>query len=295
MVFRRLVVDSVNRAASTFDGSAGKSVNVAKVLSALGAQAVAVGFFGGDRGEEIRTDLKARGIELDFVTVAERTRQCVTLIDESASAVTELVEESRPVPGSAYGQLLEIIYSWMERCRAVVMSGTLTPGGPTDFYRRCIERSHQIGVLSVVDAQGPVLIEALKAGPGLVKPNRAELAATAGRALLDEAAVLGAMRELHGNGAQQVVVTAGKDPTLASDGQAIWRIHPARIHPVNPIGSGDAFTAALTWRLLCGDDLGAACRWAVAAGGANALTALAGEVDPQEVKRLINETVAERL
>ena len=295
MVFRRLVVDSVNRAASTFDGSAGKSVNVAKVLSALGAQAVAVGFFGGDRGEEIRTDLKARGIELDFVTVAERTRQCVTLIDESASAVTELVEESRPVPGSAYGQLLEIIYSWMERCRAVVMSGTLTPGGPTDFYRRCIERSHQIGVLSVVDAQGPVLIEALKAGPGLIKPNRAELAATAGRALLDEAAVLGAMRELHGNGAQQVVVTAGKDPTLASDGQAIWRIHPARIHPVNPIGSGDAFTAALTWRLLCGDDLGAACRWAVAAGGANALTALAGEVAPQEVKRLINETVAERL
>jgi tagatose 6-phosphate kinase len=295
MVFRRLVVDSVNRAASTFDGSAGKSVNVAKVLSALGAQAVAVGFFGGDRGEEIGADLKARGIELDFVTVAERTRQCVTLIDESASAVTELVEESRPVPGSAYGQLLEIIYSWMDRCRAVVMSGTLTPGGPTDFYRRCIERSHQIGVLSVVDAQGPVLIEALKAGPGLVKPNRAELAATAGRALLDEAAVLGAMRELHGNGAQRVVVTAGKDPILASDGQAIWRIHPARIHPVNPIGSGDAFTAALTWRLLCGDDLGAACRWAVAAGGANALTALAGEVDPQEVKRLIDETVAERL
>lgn len=295
MVFRRLVVDSVNRAASTFDGSAGKSVNVAKVLSALGAQAVAVGFFGGDRGEEIGADLKARGIELDFVTVAERTRQCVTLIDESASAVTELVEESRPVPGSAYGQLLEIIYSWMGRCRAVVMSGTLPPGGPTDFYRRCIERSHQTGALSVVDAQGPVLIEALKAGPGLVKPNRAELAATAGRALLDEAAVLSAMRELHGNGAQRVVVTAGKDPILASDGQVIWRIHPARIHPVNPIGSGDAFTAALTWRLLCGDDLGAACRWAVAAGGANALTALAGEVDPQEVKRLINETVAERL
>jgi len=32
------------------------------------------------------------------------------------------------------------------------------------------------GALSVVDAQGPVLLEALEARPGLIKPNRSELA-----------------------------------------------------------------------------------------------------------------------
>ena len=70
MVFRKLTLDAVNRAVTTLDGAAGKSVNVAKVLKALGEQPVAAGFLGGDRGEQLRAVLEARGIELDFVKVA---------------------------------------------------------------------------------------------------------------------------------------------------------------------------------------------------------------------------------
>ena len=43
--------------------------------------------------------------------------------------------------------------------------------------------AHDAGALSVVDASGAALAEALKARPGLVKPNRMELAATIGREL----------------------------------------------------------------------------------------------------------------
>jgi tagatose 6-phosphate kinase len=64
---------------------------------------------------------------------------------------------------------------------------------------------------------------------------------------------------------------------------------------VNPIGSGDAFTAGLVWRLLRGDDLGAACRWGSAAGAANALTLMAGEVNRPDVDRLVQEVTVERL
>ena len=53
MVFRRLALDAVNRAVMTWDGAAGKSVNVAKVLQALGEQPVATGFLGGARGEQV--------------------------------------------------------------------------------------------------------------------------------------------------------------------------------------------------------------------------------------------------
>jgi tagatose 6-phosphate kinase len=175
------------------------------------------------------------------------------------------------------------------------MSGTLTPGGPVDFYRRCTQWGREAGALAIVDTQGPVLIEALKAGPGLVKPNRAELAATVGHTLDDDSEVISAMTELHAKGAQRVVVTAGKEPTLASDGQAVWRIRTPRISPVNPIGSGDAFTAGLAWRLVRGDDLGEAGRWAAAAGAANALTTMTGEVDPKEMTRLASEVMVERL
>ena len=147
----------------------------------------------------------------------------------------------------------------------------------------------------MVDAQGAALFEALKAKPGLVKPNRAELAATVGRELKDETAVRSAMRELCERGAQRVVVTSGKNPALAFDGQRWWRVHAPRIDAVNPIGSGDAFAAGLVWRLLRGEDLGEACRWAGAAGAANALTVQAGEVHSNDVERLAAEVRVEAL
>ena len=295
MEFRKLALENVNRAVTTLDGVAGKSVNVAKVLHALGEPAVAVGFLGGARGAFVRQVLEARGIDLDFVTVGENTRQCTTVIDQSAGTQTELVEESRPVPPEAYQKLMRRIRRHIKTCRAVVMSGTITPGGPVNLYLECTRLAQAAGAMPIVDAQGPALLEALKARPALVKPNWAELAATAGRELKTEAAAVSAMRELGERGAERVVVTAGKGPTLAFDGRNAWRIQGPRIVAVNPIGSGDAFAAALVWRLLRGDDLGESCRWASASGAANALNLMAGEVDRKEVYRLAKQARVEQL
>jgi fructose-1-phosphate kinase PfkB-like protein len=134
------------------------------------------------------------------------------------------------------------------------------------------------------------LLAALPAKPGLIKPNRVELAASVGRPLPDDAAVMDAMRELCQRGAQRCVITAGAAPVVAFDGRRFYRIRGATAPVVNPIGSGDAFCAALVWRLLRGDDLGEACRWATAAGTANAMTLMAGEVDPAQVERLVEST-----
>ena len=293
MIFRRVILDAVNRASTTVEGAAGKSVNVAKVLRALGEAPVAAGFFGGDRGRLVRGILESKGVELDFVETAAQTRQCITVIDEESGAHTELVEEAQPVPPEDYALLEAIIRRRIPACRAAVMSGSLTPGGPVDLYYRCAELARKAGVLSVLDAQGAPLIEALRARPGLIKPNRAELAATAQRQLDDDRAVFGAMRELHERGADQVVVTSGRNPALAFDGARCWRISPPSITTVNPIGSGDAFTAGLVMRLLRGDDLGEACRWAAAAGSANALTVMAGEVQSASVERLVGHVRVE--
>lgn len=295
MRFSRLTLNAVNRATSTLDGIAGKSVNLAKVLDALGERPLATGFLGGARGEAIRAILMARGIESEFVTVAGGTRECVTVIDESAGTHTELVEESAPADPADFARLLAIVQRRMPACRAAVMSGTIAPGGPADLYAQCVRLAHEAGALALVDAQGPSLTTALSAGPDLVKPNRAELAATVGRELADEPAVLAAMRELTERGARRVVVTAGREPTLLLDGAHVWRIRSPQLVARNPIGSGDAFTAGVVWRLVQGDDLGEAGRWGSAAGAANALTWMAGEVSWADVERLARDIQVERL
>jgi tagatose 6-phosphate kinase len=295
MIFRKLTLDAVNRAATALDGPAGKSVNVAKVLNAFGEHPVATGFLGGDRGQFLQAALVEKGIESDFVMVSTRTRQCVTVIDESAGTHTELVEESRPVAPADFDKLMAIVGRRVAGCRAVVMSGTIVTRGPVNLYFDCTRLAENAGALSVVDAQGATLIEALKAKPGLVKPNRSELAATIGRELKDDSEVMKAMHELCERGARRVVVTAGKEPTLAFDGKNFWRIVGPRIKAVNPIGSGDAFAAGLVPHLARGDDLGEACRWGAAAGAANALTVMAGEVNREDIGRLARETEVRKI
>ena len=295
MRFARLNSDRVNRASETVDGIAGKSINVAKVLAALGEQPFAVGFAGGDRGRELLDALSARRIEHQFHQVEPRTRQCITLLDQSTNAVTELVEESRPVSPHDYEALWAIVTQRLDGCRAVVMSGSLTPGAPADFYQHITEQAGKQGRLTVVDAQGAPLANALKARPGLVKPNREELAATVARPVETEADVIEGIREVVQRGAQRVVVTAGRNATLASDGGRLWRIEAPVIPALNPIGSGDAFTAGLVWRLLQGQDLGEACRWATAAGAANATGLMPGELERDQVERLVKQVTVSDL
>ncbi len=295
MRFAQLDLNGVNRAQKTTDGLAGKSINVAKVLHELGAQPIAVGFAGGDRGRELLQGLSIRGIQHEFVEVPARTRQCITVLDQSSHAVTELVEESQPVDQEHYQTLHGIITRLLPNCRAVVMSGSLTPGGPVEFYLGITEASTANAVLSTVDAQGAPLIQALAGRPGLVKPNRHELAATVMRPLENDREVIEAMQEVRKRGAARVVVTAGKAPTLALDGNQLWRIETPRVQVVNPIGSGDAFTAALVWRLVEKCSLGEACRWAVAAGVANALGELPGELRLAQVQELVEQVTAVQL
>ena len=44
-----------------------------------------------------------------------------------------------------------------------------------------------------------------------------------------------------------------------------------------------------------GEDLGEACRWAAAAGAANALNLMAGEVKREDVERLVQQVAVEKL
>jgi tagatose 6-phosphate kinase len=223
------------------------------------------------------------------VTVKTPTRQCTTAIDESAGTHTELVEESRLVAPADFRKFMAIVRARVAGCRAVVMSGSIAPGCPATLYRDCTVLAKRAGALSVVDAQGAALTAALEANPGLVKPNRTELAHTLGRKLQSQADILRAMQKLHERGAQRVIVTAGREPTLAFDGKMFWRLIPPQIYAMNPIGSGDAFTAGVLWRLLRGDDLGEACRWGAAAGAANALTPMPGDLNCEDVERLVKK------
>jgi tagatose 6-phosphate kinase len=294
MRFGQLTVDAVNRATSVTEAAAGKAVNVAKVAAALGQQVLALGLLGGDRGETIIANLEQLGVRHEFVPVAPATRMCVTLVDESAGTTTELVEESSPVEAGDYERLLELLSANLHGARVLVLSGTLTPGGPTGFYRNCVARASAAGVATILDAKGEALLAALSAHPTVVKPNLAELSQTLATPLVSDVEIRDGARRLVAGGAGWALVTRGPQPAILTDGESSWTIRTPAVKAVNPIGSGDAVAAGLAAGLARGLTMPEACRLGIACGAANAMTALAGEVHPADVEALLPQVRVER-
>ena len=293
MVFPRLHLDGVNRAIEVSEHASGKSINVARVLHTLGEAAMAVGFLGGDSGKFIREDLAASQIAHDFISVTPRTRMCITVRDTSNGTATELVQEASELEKPAWGKLRQRVAELMPRAKVLVLSGSLPPGAPRDFYAYCVNRATECAVISIVDAAGEPLRRALASKPLVVKPNRSELAKTLDTPIESEAALRDAVQQLIALGPAWAVITEGKAGAIVSDGETFWRVRSPKVDAINPIGSGDALAAGLASAISRGQRLPEACKLAIACGAANALTPVAGVVRPDDVSELIERVEIE--
>ncbi|MER5177108.1 ribokinase [Streptomyces sp. NPDC002896] len=69
-------------------------------------------------------------------------------------------------------------------------------------------------------------------------------------------------------GPRSVVITLGAEGALVADGASAVRVPSVNVAAVDTTGAGDAFTAALAWRLGLGEDLPTAAAFAVRVGAA---------------------------
>ncbi|MER6529901.1 ribokinase [Streptomyces sp. NPDC001508] len=93
-------------------------------------------------------------------------------------------------------------------------------------------------------------------------------------------------RILLAKGPRSVVVTLGAEGALVADADGVVRVPAVRVAAVDTTGAGDAFTAALAWRLGAGATLAEAAGYAARVGavavtrrGAQESFPTAGEVD----------------
>lgn len=286
MIFEAFHLDAVNRARQVMETASGKSINVARVARTLGADAVATGFLGGRTGQWIRSDLLNSGINADFIDVAPPTRTCVTSVDEAAGTSTELVEESSEVEAEAHERVLATLARLLIGRRVLVLSGSLTPRAPIDFYARCTVMANAAGAQVIIDGRGEPLERALAHRPALVKPNAGELAATLGRSLDDEAAIVAGARELIQRGAERVIITRGPEPMIAVAAERVWRVTGPDLRGKYPIGSGDSLAAGLAVAMAQGMPFEQMVRLGMACGMANALVPMPGHLEAQNVWEL---------
>lgn len=272
LVFDRFQVGEVNRALEVHELTSGKALNVAIGAAHLGAETCAVAPIGGPAREPIELEMETLNVRGRFIATIADTRECVTIVDKDGRATTELVENAGKLTPDELDQFCEVFEDEARGASAIVLSGSLSAGAPKDLYRRLLTGQT---APSIVDARGPELLETLSLRPFLVKPNRQELAATAGGAFNGEADLLRAMRELCERGAQWTLVTDGPRAAYLANPTKAWKLLPAPLEAIiNPIASGDSLAAAFACAIAKGASALEAAREGMAAARQNAATLL---------------------
>lgn len=286
MTFAAVTMDEVNRATLVLQSASGKSINVARVLNTLGKQVLATGFLGGDSGAYIRGELGQEGIAHDFVEVPFRTRTCTTVMSQADGTTTELVEESQPVEEGYWERLLSLIGRHLGDARALVLSGSLPPGAPQEFYARCCQLAQGQRVPVIIDGRGEPLRMAVPFGPVMVKPNRSELASTFKLPVESDEQLRDSIQRLLAMGARSALITMGIHGAVMADGAQFWRIPTPKVKTANPIGSGDSVAAGYTAGLVDGLSPMESAILGIACGAANAMTPTPALIYPADVQRL---------
>ena len=247
----------------------GKGVNVSRVLTAMGEANVALGFVAGGNGSMLESALQKMGLTTAFTHLDEgQTRINVKLYGDSE---TELNAPGPEIPLEALERLERQLREWVKPADVVCLCGSLAPGLPADTYGRLVRLLRQLGVTeTVVDTTGGALLAALPERPWLIKPNREELAALVGRPLPTLADVVDAARELMDKGAQNALITLGRDGAIlcTADG---CRYQPApEGKVVGTVGAGDSTVAGFMRGYIDSDEWEEALRVGVACGSATA-------------------------
>ncbi len=285
MVFERFTLDAVNRSSNVVDYASGKSINAARVLNALGERVIAASVAGGVRGRLMQDDLDRSGIRHDLQTVDAPTRQCITVIDRSTRTATELVEESLPMTPLEWEQFENRVRRLLPQCAGWIFTGSLPPDGPVDLYARFLTAAGEASAFAIIDARGESMRHAMKLPGAIAKLNREELADTIGKTLSSDADVRSALVSIVPQSGA-AVVTLGAEGSLASDGRSVWRVSSPQVATISAVGSGDSYAAGLASGLSRGWDLPESCALGAACGAANAMTALAGHLDPAMAEQL---------
>ncbi len=251
----------------------GGGINVARAVTALGGDALAVWTMGGVFGTGIRGRLDAEGVGNVAVAIDGDTRQSFAVIEERTERHFRF---STPGPRLRPEELDGIVAAVEETApEYLVISGGIPAGVDPGFYRRLAAVGFDAGARVVVDTHDEALRAVLEEGRVyLVKPNYRELLAAA-RVSPDgtEPDVVEAARRLIGaTGTDVVVVSLGAGGAVLVTGDDADRIRAPTVPIRSRIGAGDSMVAGLVLRLQAGDSLPEAVRYGVAAGSAAVMT-----------------------
>ena len=288
-----LNVGRMNRILSKRENFAGKAINVAISVKRLGGDCVLTGFMFEENGRQFLHRFKQENLPCEFVWNDGNVRVNYKIIDRK-SMMTEINDKGAPVGEDKQAELISLASRLAENADIAVMSGSLPQGVKSDFYARLCS-SIKGDVKKIVDAEGDALIEAVKRGVYMIKPNLDELERTIGKPLDTREEMLSACKDLILMGAENVLLSLGRRGAILTNGVESYFCKSASVAVNSTVGAGDSMVAAACLQIEKGASMPEILKNAVAGGTASVTTPGTGLVYRDKFEEILSKLTVERI
>jgi fructose-1-phosphate kinase PfkB-like protein len=276
----RVEAGTVNRVPGCAVSAEGKGVNVARLMVAHGHHAIACGFAGGHTGALLTDTVAASGVAVAFTPTASRLRVGFQATPADDDHPTTLLEHGFALTEAECAHLLDTVSAHLSQADLVIASGSVPDPIADGLYVELLARCAAAKVPCWIDAYGPAMDAAVRCPnpPAVSKPNRQEYGSSA-----------------HWDRVREVHLSDGGAGVEVHHPDGRFKVHPAPVTQVNPVGSGDCYLAGLAHGRLSNWPLERQLRYAAAAGAANAARSDVAMIAPAEAEALVASVQIEAL
>ena len=297
---RTVIVDNftqggLNRVVSTHSVAAGKGINVALAVSALGVDAECIGFMYREGSNLFEKRLMVNSTAYNFIWCEGSVRTNIKVFDRSKREITEINESGVQVSEDDLKRMSELVTLHAENTDYLVLAGSLPPGCPADYYRTLIQSVEGLGCRCILDADGDRMRYGLEAKPFMIKPNRYELEMITGQELKTLKDIRDAALKYIDMGVSVVAVSLGAEGAMITDGSDAFFAPRLNIEVKSTVGAGDSMVAGLACGFIGDNSLEDCFRMGVASATARCVTEGNRVIDKTVYKALLDMVHLERI
>lgn len=258
----------LNRVSRSRIDIGGKGINVSRVLKNFGIDSICTGFMGGTWENYFLNELNVKNIKTDFIHIKEEIRTNIKIVDKKSGENTDINESGPQILDEELKLFISNFEKMCHRGDIVVLSGGVSPKVPKDIYYTLINIAKDKGALTVLDAEGELLSEGIKAKPDIIKPNEFEFGILCKNEFNSKEDIIAAGKDFISKGMSKVLVSLGTKGAIYITKNGSYSCNSIKVPVMSTVGAGDSMVAALVYSVINNLDDKKSLEFAIASGSA---------------------------
>ncbi len=251
----------------------GGGVNVSRAIKKLGGESLLFYPAGGLTGKMLQKLLDREELNHRPFPIGGLIRENLVVLEESTGRQYRFGMPGPEFQEQEWEQFLTALSAMDPAPEYLVVSGSLPPGVPADFYARAARVGKERGAKVIIDTSEEAMKKVLEEGVYLIKPNIREFRELVGKDIKEEAQIKAEARKMIGSGrCELLVISLGAAGALMVTEKITERILTPTVPIVSKVGAGDSMVAGIVLSLARGRSPRESVLFGLAAGAAAVMT-----------------------